>query len=308
MTPQRARNLRNGLLFVSPWIVGFSLFVAYPVAASLYYSFCDYSVLSPAHWIGLANYADLWADEAFWTALRNTLVYAAVSVPLNLAVSLAMALALAADRPAVGVYRTLYYLPVLVPQVAVAAIILWVFNSEHGIVNLTLKELYALAGLRASPPTWISADWAMTTLILMSVWSMGTAMVIYIAGLRDVPEELYEAARIDGAGPLRTAWHISLPMIGPLIVFNLVMGLIHAFNVFAIPVFMTSGNKSYNLGHAITFYAPLMKTEAIGNLRMGYASAMAWVLFVIVLVLTLALVKLLFRSAYAAYDQGDRRW
>ena len=306
MTERERRDLRNGLLFVSPWIVGFALFVAYPVLASLYYSFCDYSVLSPPHWIGLANYRDLWHDAVFRTALVNTLVFAGVSIPLNLVASLVLALLLAPDRPGIRVYRTLFYVPVLVPQVAVAAIILWVFNSEHGIINLVLKRVYALLGIQAIPPTWISPDWAMGTLIIMSLWGMGNAIVIYIAGLRGVPQALYEAAMIDGAGPVRRAWHVSLPMLGPLIVFNLVMGLIRAFNTFAIPYFMTSGNKSYNLGHAITFYAPLLKREAMDNLRMGYASAMAWVLFVLILGLTLAVMKLSLRRAYAAYDEGGR--
>jgi len=310
MTGRQRRNLRNGLLFVSPWIAGFVLFVAYPVAASLYYSFCDYSILQagPPRWVGLANYAELVRDPVFHQALVNTLVFAAVSVPLSLATSLVMALLLARDRRGVGVYRTLFYVPVLIPQVAVAAVGLWIFNSKLGVVNRVLAWLYGVLGIGASPPTWISPDWIMTTLVVLSLWAMGTAMVIFIAGLRDVPHELYEAAQIDGAGALRQAWHVSVPMIGPLIVFNLVMGLIHAFNTFAIPVFMTGGVTDYNLGHSIAFYAPLLKTEAMDNSRMGYASAMAWVLLVIILALTLALVRLLFRRAYGAYDTGGRRW
>jgi multiple sugar transport system permease protein len=300
MKPTIRRNLRNGLLFCLPWLVGFSVFIVYPVGASLYYSFTDFSVLSPPIYIGGENYRMLLSDPVFTKALTNTLFFAAFSIVVTLCFSLFLALMLAGDRRGTGLYRTAFYLPVLVPQVVVASNILWFFHNQFGFVNRLWRPavewltLHAptLADRLPAAPNWISQQWAMTTLVIASVWSVGNAMVIYIAGLRDVPVQLYEAADLDGASHWRKAVHISLPMISPMILFNLIMGIIASFNVFAVPYFMTSGNKAYELGHAITFYAPVMNQTALTDMRMGYACAMGWVLFLIVVTLTAIVMRL----------------
>ncbi len=287
MTPSARRDLRNGLLFTLPWIIGFSVFILYPVVSSIVYSFCEYSVLSPPRFIGLANYRELWNDPVFFIAVSNTLTFASLSIGVTFVPSLGRARPLASDKRGVRLYRTLFCVPVLIPQVAVAYILLWVFKTEDGLVNITLEGLFGVK----HPPNWISKPWIMTTLVIASIWSIGNAMIIYIAGLKDVPRQYYEAADIDGAGIFRKAWFISLPMISPMILFNLVMGVIGAFNVFAVPYFITSGNTSYDLGHAITFYSPLINRQALDHLRMGYASAMAWILFLVVFALTLVIMR-----------------
>lgn len=283
MGPTRRRSLLTGLLFVSPWLLGFLCFTLYPFLASLYFSFCDYDILSPPKWIGLTNYQQLLtADPYFRTALYNTLFYSVLAVPLGIVVGVAIAMLLNSKVAGLGVYRTAYYVPSIVPVVATSVLWMWLLNPQYGLVNAFLGWLHV------PEPGWISdPHWSKPSLILMSLWAVGGAVVIYLAGLQDVPQELYEAAEIDGAGPWQRVRFVTLPMLSPVIFFNLVMGLIGAMQYFTQAYVMTLGGPV----DSTLFYSLYLFRRAFTYLDMGYASAMAWLLFLAIMVLTLVTFK-----------------
>ncbi len=278
------KNLK-GLAFCALWILGLTVFTAYPVAASLFYSFCDYSVLQSPVWIGPGNYAGLLRDDVFWISLGNTLFYAGFSVPLGLAVALALALLLNSGIRGIALFRTLFYLPAIVPLVASSMLWLWMFNGDYGLLNWALGPVFRLFG--AAPPAWLGDPaWSKPALILMSLWGAGNTMVIFLAGLQGVPAELYESAAIDGAGPWSRFRHITVPMISPVIYFNLLMGIIGALQVFT-QAFIMSGGIEGAPARSTLFYAIYLFATAFYDLRMGYACALAWILFAIIVSLTL---------------------
>jgi multiple sugar transport system permease protein len=283
LSPIRWRNLRNGLLFISPWLAGFLCFTLFPFVASLYFSFCDYDILSPPHWIGLANYRELVTDDPYFAkALYNTLYYTVFAVPIGILFSVAIALLLNMKVVAVPAYRTIYYLPSIVPIVATSVLWMWLLNPQYGLVNA------ALGALRLPEPGWISdPDWSKPSLVLMSIWGVGGSIVIYLAGLQDVPVELYEAAEIDGAGPWQRVRFVTLPMLSPVIFFNLVMGLIGSMQYFTQAYVMTQGGPV----DSTLFYSLYLFRRAFTYLDMGYASAMAWLLFIFIMVLTVFTFK-----------------
>jgi len=285
MTRHERRNLRNGLLFISPWIVGFCIFMLYPIVSSLYFSFCDYSVLEPPVWIGAENYAELASDKVFGISLWNTFYYAIVALPLGMVLAIGVALLLNTRVRGMAVYRTIFFLPSIVPIVAMAILWLWILNGRFGVLNYTLS----LLGIpQKSLPAWLeNKHWAMPALILMGLWGIGQAMVIYLAGLQDIPVHLYESAEIDGASWWQKTVHITLPMLSPTIYFNLIIGIIGTFQIFAAPYIMTDGGPE-RATHFYTFY---LYNLAFDDLRMGYACAMAWILFLIILGLTLLATK-----------------
>ena len=284
MTTADWRRLRAGLSFTALWIVGFGVFTLYPVLASLYYSFCDYSVLQRPLWIGLENYRALAADDVFWLSLRNTLIFAGAAVPLGTVVSLSLALLLNHDVRGRAVFRTLFFLPSIVPLVASAMLWLWIFNGSSGLLNQVLGPVFALWG--GVPPAWLGDPaWAKPALILMSAWGAGHSMIIYLAGLQNVPRELYESAELDGAGAWSRFRHITLPMISPVIYFNVVMGIIGAMQVFTTAFVMTGGTDG-NPARSTLFYALYLFSNAFYDLRMGYAAALAWSLFLLIATLT----------------------
>ena len=285
MTKGEKRNLRNGLLFVSPWIVGMSCFLLYPIVSSLYHSFCDYSVLERPVWIGVTNYVDLAKDQVFYKSLWNTFFYAFFAIPLGLGISLVLALLLNTKIRGLAAYRTIFFLPSLVPIVAMAMLWMWIFNGQYGVLNYFLSFL----GIRA--PAWLmNVHWSKPALIIMSFWAIGYSMVIFLAGLQDVPVSLYESAEIDGANFLHKIRHVTIPMISPVILFNVIMGIIWTFQIFARPYIMTPGPGGP--ARSTTFYTLYLFQTAFEDLRMGYASAMAWVLFLIILSLTLLSIRL----------------
>lgn len=289
MTRADRRHLVNGVLFASPWLIGLSVFLAYPILSSLYYSFCDYSTLRPAVWVGSQNYQDLAQDAVMFKSLRNTLVFGAIALPGSLTAALMLALLLNSGVRGLPVFRTIFYLPCLVPAVASAMLWLWVLNGDFGILNYALGGLLRPLGLR--PPTWLADPlWAKPALAIMSVWGCGGTMVIYLAGLQDVPAELYEAAEIDGAGWWRKLFHVTLPCLSPVIYFTLIIGIIAVLQVFTPAYIMGGGPQGGTQGQpaqSTLFYALYMWAQAFEWLRMGYGCAMAWILFVIILVLTL---------------------
>jgi ABC-type sugar transport system permease subunit/ABC-type glycerol-3-phosphate transport system substrate-binding protein len=273
-------SLWKGLGFFSPWGIGLVVFLAYPVMSSVVYSFCDYSVLSPPKWIGLQNYVDLLEDEIFWVALKNTLVYAALALPLGLVVSLFYALLLGSNLRGSSIYRTLIFLPALMPVVATAIIWIWMLNGEFGLVNHVLDELSF--GLFPKIAWLTDRNYALPSLVLVSVWGVGQTVIILLAALQDVPSSVYEAAEIDGATFWQKIRHVTIPMISPVIYFNAIVGIIGALQVFATPYIMTAGGPA----RATLFYTQRLYENAFYFLRMGYACAMAWILFLVVLGLT----------------------
>ena len=285
------KKLLTGLAFTSLWIVGLGVFTAYPVIASLYYSFCDYSILKSAVWIGGENYRELLTDDLFWKSLGNTLLYVALSVPLGTVVSLSLALLLNCEVRGRSFFRVVFYLPSIVPVVASSMLWLWIFNGEYGLLNAALAPVLQLFGV--APPAWLTDPaWAKPALVIMSLWGTGNAMVIYLAGLQNVPKELYEAAEIDGASAWRKFWHVTLPSLAPVVSFNVVMGLIGALQVFA-QAFIVSDAANGGTGthdgapaRSLLFYTIYLFTTAFHDLRMGYASAMAYVLFLVIATLT----------------------
>jgi multiple sugar transport system permease protein len=277
MRPREWQSLGKGLGFLSPWLFGFLVFTILPVGLSFYYSLCDYSLLQPPLFVGLANYRDLMQDPIFWKALGNTFKYALMALPAGMFVSLGLALLLNAPIRGQAIYRTIIFLPSLVPTVASAMLWLWLFNAKLGLINTVLGAM----GIEG--PGWLTTpEWAMPALALMSLWGVGHTVVVYLAGLQDVPKELYEAAELDGVGPLSRLRNVTLPMISPVIFFNLVMAIIGTLQVFAIPFVMTGGGPA----RATYFFTMYLYDNAFAYLKMGYASAMAWIQLVIILCLT----------------------
>jgi multiple sugar transport system permease protein len=297
-----ARDLRNGLLYASPWLLNLAVFIAYPIAASLYYSFTSYDTLRPPRWVGLENYRILFTDDPlFWKSLGNTLYLVAFGLPVTVVVSLCIALLMNQKLKGMAFYRTLYYLPSITPIVATSILWLWLLNPEMGLVN----EVLAKFGIQG--PGWMaSADWSKPALILMGLWGAGGSMVIYLAGLQDVPQQLYEAASLDGASRLQQFRNVTLPMLSPVILFNLIMGLIGYFQYFTQVYVMTSqGGKALGSPQDSTLvYAVQMFSAAFLDFRMGYACAMAWILFILTLVCALAVFR---SSARWVYYGGEAR-
>ncbi|MBM4417811.1 MAG: sugar ABC transporter permease [Chloroflexi bacterium] len=296
----RRREAIAGILWSSPWLVGFFLFTFGPMIASLYLAFTDYTIsnLSPKI-VGFDNFARALSgqDHLFWPSLVRTLQFAAVMVPLGVGGALAAAVLLNQGIRLVALFRTLFFLPSLTPVVASAVIWAWLFNPNWGLLN------HLLAGIGIKGPKWLSdPDTAMASLIIVALWGAigGSTMVVFLAGLQGVPKEMLEAAEIDGAGAMRRFWTITIPMISPTLLFNLVLGIIGALKVFASPVVMTAGGPSYATW---TFILHLYQ-NGFQFFDMGYASALAWVFMVIVVSLTLLNLRV---SRSWVYYEGEAR-
>jgi multiple sugar transport system permease protein len=282
MTRTERRNFRNGMLFAGPYLLGFLAFTLYPIVASLYYSLCQYNIIQSPVYIGLDNFRTLFFDDPlFWKALYNTLFFTFLSVPLGLAFSIGLALLLNQKVRGMSLYRTVFFLPTIVPIVASAVLWMWVLNPENGLINGMIRQFTGLDG-----PGWMANEsWSKPSLVIMSLWGVGGAMVIFLAGLAEVPQSLYEVAEIDGAGRWAMFRHVTLPMLTPTILFNLVMGLIGAFQYFT-QVYVMTGGKGGPVDSTM-FYALYLYRNSFYYLRMGYASAMAWLLFLVILGSTL---------------------
>jgi multiple sugar transport system permease protein len=290
----RFRRDAVGWLFATPWILGFAIFLAYPLIASLFYSFTSYSILRPPKWVGLANYQELFGDEVFFLTLKNTLLYALGAVPLGTVVAIGLAMLLNTKVKGMAFYRTLFYVPSLVPMVALGTLFLWVFNGDYGLINSGLRSI----GL--SPPNWLGdPSWSKVTLIMIAVWGCGNAMIIYLAGLQDVPASLYEAADLDGASFWQKTKTVTLPLLSPVILFNFIMGIIGSLQVFATPYVMFPGGAP---ARSTYFYSMYLYDNAFQFQRMGYASAMGWVMFVIILIMTSVALKV--SDKHVHYEGG----
>lgn len=272
-----------GYGFIAPWLLGFVLFTAWPFLRSVYLSFTRYDVVRPPKWVGLANYRNLLTnDETFWASSWVTLKFAIVSVPLGVVAGVGLALLLNSNVRGITVYRTIFFLPSIVPAVATTAIFLWILNPQIGLVNKLLEK----AGIVG--PSWLAdPTWAFWSLVFVALWGVGSSMVIYLAGLKDIPNYLYEAATVDGANPFQKLTKVTLPMLTPVIFFNLVMGTIGALQAFTQAYIMTQGGPE----DSTRFYALYLFDRAWRYADMGYASAMAWILFLAIVVLTAVLFR-----------------
>jgi len=284
------KNFAKGIAFCSPWLIGFCLFTAVPIGLSFYYSLCDYSLLQRPQFIGGTNYRRLAEDAVFWKSLVNTLYYALLAIPSAMAVSIGLAMLLNLRIRGQSIYRTIIFLPSLVPIVASSMLWLWLLNGKLGLINALLARIGITGPAWLSdvmftlghPPDQTNYYWAMPALAFMSLWGVGYTVTIFVAGLQDIPQALYEAAEIDGAGIWSRIWNVTLPMLSPVIFFNLIMSIIGTLQVFAIPYIMTKGGPA----RATYFFTMYLYDNAFRFLRMGYASAMAWIQFLLILALT----------------------
>jgi multiple sugar transport system permease protein len=294
-SPLKRREALTGYLFIAPAVLGFLIWIAGPMVFSAWISLTEWDLLSPPEFIGLGNYQLMLKDALFWQSLRVTFYFTLVSVPLFQAVAFAVALLMNVNVRGIAVFRTIYYLPSIVPLVANALLWAWVFNSDFGLLNAGLRAIGLPKVLWLQDPAW-----TMPALIVMSVWGVGGAMLIYLAGLQGVPQQLYEAAEIDGATYWHRFIHVTIPMMSPVIFFNLLLGLIGALQTFTQAYIITNGGPQ----NATLFYALHIYRSAFRDFKMGYASALAWVLFAIVLLLSVLVFRYLGRQVY--YEDDGR--
>jgi multiple sugar transport system permease protein len=306
------REALYGYLFISPWLIGFLIFTIGPMLASLYFSFTDYNIVNPPSWVGLANYAKIFSgipeairthsaealgDPLFWKSLQVTLYYAMMALPLGLIVSFFLAILLNQKIPGVNIWRTIYFLPSVIAGVAVTILWVRIFNPRVGILNPILEK-FGIPG-----PGWLSSpNWAVPALVIMSLWGIGGGMIIYLAGLQGVPTDLYDASKVDGANLFQRFRYVTFPMMTPVVFYELVLSLIATFQYFT-EAYVASGGSG-GPARSTLFYNLYLYQNAFKYFDMGYASTMAWILFVVVLVLTL----LVFRSSqYWVYYEGQLR-
>jgi len=269
----------TGWLFALPWIIGLIIFYVFPLGSSIYFSFTTYSILQPGEFVGLDNYKELFKDKIFWISIYNTVYFAVFFVPLSIIFGVSLAMLLNMKVKGMALYRTIFFLPTLVPHVALAVLWMWLLNPGFGLVNGML-DMIGIQG-----PAWLGSEtWSKPSLILMSLWGIGQAVIIYLAGFGDIPEEFYEAAEVDGANWFQKTFYVTLPLLTPVIFFNLVMGTIGAFQQFTLPYTMTNGQGTP--ANSLTFYVMYLYDNGFKFFKMGYASAMAWILFVIIMALT----------------------
>ncbi len=298
-TASDRRNLRNGLLFCSPLLIGLAGLTLYPVLASFYYSFCNYPMLKPPVWVGLANYKTLFADPVFYKSLANTAYYAVLATPLGIIVAFLLAVLLNQKVKGMAVFRTMFFVPSIVPMVAGSVLWLWLLNADYGLINTILRAMHLPSSMI---PGWMADPrWSKPALVLMSVWGIGGWMLIYLAGLQDVPVDLHEAAEIDGASAWQRMVHITIPFMSPHLFFTLVMGFIGAAQYFTQAFVMTNGKGGPV--DSTRFFSLYLFQNAFMYWKMGYACAMAWILFVVILLFTLLLFK---TSARYVYYGGEK--
>ncbi|HWQ13794.1 MAG TPA: sugar ABC transporter permease [Roseiflexaceae bacterium] len=289
------REALHAYVFMAPAILGLLLFTLGPVVASLLLSFTEYNLLTDPEWVGLANYAEMFQEPLFWQALRVSAIYSVVSVPLGLALALWLAVLLNHKLRGRMFFRSVYYLPTVISGVGVAMLWRWLFNAEFGIINVLLGKV----GIDG--PAWLlDKNWALPALIITSLWGVGGTTLIFLAGLQGIPQELYEAAEIDGAGRWSQFRSVTLPLLSNVTFFNLVLGIIGALQVFTDAFVITGGGPN----HATLFLSVYLYQHGFKFLRMGYAASIAWFMFIVVLVLTLLVFK---SSPLWVYYESERR-
>lgn len=291
----RRQEALFGYICIAPFLLGLLFFTAGPMLYSVYLALSEYDTTAAPHFVGLGNFIELTRDRLFWQSLRVTTAYTVFVVPLGIAVGFSLALLLNQGVTGIGIWRTIYYMPSVVSGVAVSMMWVWLLNPDFGFVNRGL----ALVGVTG--PGWLTdPDWALWTLIIMSVWGAGGSMVIYLAGLQGIPQHLYEAASIDGANAFEKVRFITLPLITPVLFLQLILGIIGTFQVFTNSFIMTGGGPA----NATLFYVLYLFKRGFERFELGYAAAMAWVLFSVVMILTLIVFK---SSDRWVYYEGEIR-
>jgi multiple sugar transport system permease protein len=298
------RNIGLGLLFCAPWIIGLIAFRAYPIIAAFWYSFTDYHGMMTPEFVGLQNYIHLFDDPDIGNSVENTVIYTIMAIPASIVSALSIALILNTKMRGLPFYRTLFFLPILVPDVALSIVWLQMFNPQFGLINALIEGIVKLIfGVSIAGPGWLaSVTWAKPTLVLLNVWLIGQPMVIYLAALQDVPQDLLDAAAVDGAGWWQRLTSVTIPMVTPVIFYQLVTGLIGSLQLFTQPFVITGGTGTP--AQSMMFYAMQLYREAFENFNMGQAEAMAWLLFLAVLVLSFIVFR---TSAGWVYYGGDER-
>jgi len=290
---QQQRDFINGLLFSSPWIIGFLAFSVYPLISSLYYSFTQFNAVTTPQWVGLKNFIDIFNDPLVWKSLGNTLFMAFVSTPINLIVALLLASIVSSNFRGKGVVRTAFFIPSVIPMVAATMVWIWMFDPTYGYINNVLSW-FGING-----PSWLmDAKYTKWALVLMGTWNTGTTMLVCMASLQDVPKSYYESAEIDGAGRIAKFFHITVPCIAHVLVYQAILNIINSFQYFQQVYIIVTANAGIKGGGAaggpensILMYPLYVFHNAFTYLKMGKASAMAWLLFIIVAVLTVIMTK-----------------
>ena len=297
MKMKRKKDTVKFFLFISPWIIGFLLFILIPMGMSLYYSFTDWDVLTKESFVGMANYAGLFQDPLFYKSLQVTGVYTLITVPLNVFLSLMTAILLNMEGRFMVFFRTLYYIPAVLSAVVVAILWQWIFNSKYGLLNDVLAK-FGIEG-----PRWLSdPQWVMPALVIMSIWGIGGGIIMYLAGLQAVPKDLYEAATLDGARFWKKLFHITIPSMSPIILFTFLTSLIATLQTFSQAYIMTSGGPN----HATLFYAYYLYQNGVVYKKMGKACAMAWLFFIVVMLLSLVVLKVSGKVVYYESEEGGK--
>lgn len=284
------RNI-TGYIFIMPFILGFLFWFLIPALASVYLTFQKWNLISPPQYVGMQNIEHLFNDTLLPQSLKATFLYAFLSVPLSLLLSFFLATLINRQFRGIAIFRTLYYLPSIVPAIATALLWAWMFNTEFGLVNVLVR---ALGG--AKIPWLQSTTWAIPAFVILSLWGAGGSMIIFLAGLQGIPDIYYEAAEIDGAGRWSKLRHVTLPLMSPIIFFNLVLGLINAFQSFTVPYLITSGTGGPE--NATLFLVLYIYRTGFRNQNMGYAAAVSWVLFIILAILSYIVFKYLGSRVY----------
>ncbi len=275
MTAQERRDARTGYIALSPWMIGFVVFYAFPILATLYFSFTEWTLVDPPVWIGLDNYVRMFTrDPLFVSSLKATTLFVVISLPLKLVLGLMLALMLNLKIPGMNVFRTIFFIPAVISGVAVSLMWIWFLNPDTGVVN-TLLSYIGIQG-----PYWFwDRDWALPSVAIMSIWKVGGAAIIYLAGLQNIPAHLYEAAKIDGASKWSRFWRITIPLLTPTLFFQLIIELIDAFKIFTEAYVITKGGPL----KATYFFLYYFYEEAFRNYNMGYASALALFLLAVIM-------------------------
>jgi multiple sugar transport system permease protein len=294
-SPMARREALTFYILIAPWLLGFLIFLAWPMVRSLYLSFTNYSLLAPPVWVGFQNYQRIFSDPDFWQSLKVTLVFALGSVPGGTIIALAIAMVLAQKLRGINFWRTIFFMPSILSSIAVAILWLYVFRPEGGLLNVVLSW-FGING-----PNWVTSEqWALPALILMSWWTIGGQIVIYLAGLKGIPDTYYEAAEIDGANAWAKFRFVTIPMLSPTIFFNVVLAIIGALQVFDVGWVMTRGGPN----KATLFYMINLYERAFRFVEMGYASALAWILFIIIMAITLLVIRS--SAAWVYYEAGQK--
>ena len=283
------RKAVAGYIFISPFILGFLFWFLIPAVTAGWLAFHDWNLLSTPKWAGFANFQKLWSDELLWQSLKVTTIYTVVSVPVSLLLGFALALLLNTSVRGITIFRTMFYLPSIVPAVANAVLWVWIFNTEFGLANAGLNAL-GIGKIK-----WLQEpEWALPAMILVALWGFGGGMVIYLAGLQGIPRSFYEAADIDGAGRWAKLRHITIPLMSPVLFFNLIIGIIGSYQGFTQARLITNGGPQ----NATLVYVLYLYRVAFENLKMGYAAALAWLLFALIMLLTLFVFKYIGSRVY----------